>query len=60
MSPSPITLTRPGALAFTYSSLKMTWWAMDAPLPPYSVGQPRPVQPASASTFSQRRRVSNP
>ena len=29
--PSPRMLTRPGAFAFTYSSLKITWWAMDAP-----------------------------
>ena len=50
--PSPRTLTRPGALARTYSSLKMTWWAMDAPRPPYSTGQPMQVQPPAASTFS--------
>ena len=40
-SPSPRMLTRPGALAFTYSSLKITWWAMEAPRPPNSTGQPR-------------------
>ena len=55
-----MTLTRPGASARTYSSLQMTCWEMDAPRPPYSAGQPKPVQPASASTFSQCRRVSNP
>ncbi len=59
-SPSPRTLTRPGALARTYSSLKITWWAMEAPRPPCSTGQPMPVQPSAASTFSHSSRVSNP
>ena len=59
-SPSPRTLTRPGALARTYSSLKMTWWAMDAPRPPCSTGQPMQVHPSAASTFSHSSRVSNP
>ena len=49
-----MTLTRPGAAARVYSSLKMTCSVMEAPRPPCSVGQPRQVQPPSASTFSQR------
>ena len=44
--PSPRTLTRPGAWARTYSSLKMTWWAMEAPRPPCSTGHPMPVHPS--------------
>ena len=40
-----MTLTRPGAPARAYSSLKMTCWVMEAPRPPYSTGQPRQVQP---------------
>ena len=40
-----MTLTRPGAPARAYSSLKMTCSVMDAPRPPYSAGQPRQVQP---------------
>src|SRR5271166_1475252 len=58
--PSPTTLTRPGAPARTYSSLKITCWAILAPRPPCSAGQPRQVQPAAASSRSQRSRVSKP
>ncbi len=55
-----MTLTRPGAAARAYSSLKMTCSVMDASRPPYSSGQPRQVHPPSASTLSQRRRASKP
>ena len=55
-----MTLTRPGAAARAYSSLKMTCSVMVAPRPPCSTGQPRQVQPPPASTFSQRRRTSKP
>src|SRR5207249_4355000 len=41
--PSPKKLTRAGALALTYSTLKITCSVIDAPRPPYSSGQDRPI-----------------
>ena len=52
--------TRPGASARAYSSAQMICWPTVALRPPCSVGQPRPIQPASPSTFSQRSRMSKP
>ena len=59
-SVSPITPTRAGALARTYSSLKITCCARVAPRPPCSFGQPRHVHPARPSTRSHSRLTSKP
>src|SRR5690606_14098708 len=48
--------TRPGPPARAYSSKKITCCSMEAPRPPYSVGQPTQVQPPAARCCSQRLR----
>src|SRR5437899_6804053 len=58
--PSPKKLLRAGALARAYPSLKIPRSTIVAPRPPYSFGQPSPIQPASPSSFSQARPTSHP
>ncbi len=55
---SPMCPSRPGPPARAYSSWKITSWISDAPRPPSSRGQPRPVQPAAPRRRSQARRPS--
>src|SRR5205807_7752503 len=42
------------------SSLKISCWVMVPPRPPYSLGHPRPIEPASPSFFSHSRWTSQP